>query len=879
MSTEAVRPRRAAVARGRAGPRADPAATARFLGLRGAEAFGQWFAGRGWTPFEFQTQAWDTYSAGRSGLIHVPTGAGKTYAAYGGPLAELIDQCRADGGSGAPGRGLRVLYITPLRAVSRDIEAALRLPAADMGLGIRVESRTGDTSSSLRAKQKERLPEVLITTPESLSLMLTWPTAREALSGVRCTIVDEWHELLSSKRGTQVELALARLRTWAPAMRTWALSATIENLHEAARAAVGTTSDPVVVSSTMARPVVIESLLPRRIDTFPWAGHLGLTMLPEVVEYLDPSKSTLIFTNTRSQAERWFHALMCVKPEWAAIAGLHHGSIERDERERIEAGLKDGSVRLVVATSSLDLGVDFAPVERVMQIGSPKGIARLMQRAGRSGHRPGETCRIACVPTHGLELIEAAAVRRAVEEGKIEPRTAADKPLDVLAQHLVTCGLGGGFNADALFNEVKQAWSYRNLTRDEFEWALSLVREGGSTLRAYPNYHRVKEEDGLYRVPDRHIAQLHRLNVGTIVGEATVRICYLSGRSLGSIEENFVSQLREGQKFVFAGKVVEFVRLREMICYVRPARGTTNFTPIWGGTRLPISESLGQAIRQTLERAARGTLDSPELLAAAPIVAAQSRLSHVPAADELLVELCQTREGSHLFMYPFDGRLVHGGIAALLALRFTRRVKATFSTAVNDYGLELLSADGFDFEPLLAPEVFETSNLLDDALESINLGELAKRQFREIARVSGLVFQNYPGNHKGARQMQASSSLIYDVFREFDPGNLLLEQARREVLEKQFEQTRLGRTLLRLRSSRLRIVRVNRPTPLGFPLIVERTGARLSSQTILERIEQMKALWEKDLSRMDDRTAEVITPRRRRKRSPAPSPSTSPANA
>lgn len=805
-----------------------------------------WFSSKGWTPFEFQRRAWEAYAAGRSGMIHVPTGAGKTYAAYGGALNEL-----AAGGEATRG-GLRVLYITPLRAVSRDIEAALKLPVMELGLKVRVESRTGDTSSSLRTKQRERLPEVLVTTPESLSLMLTWANARELLSGVRCAIVDEWHELLSGKRGTQTELGLARLRGWAPEMRTWALSATLENLRDAARAAVGMGVEPVIVASPMDRPIVIETLMPKCMEKFPWAGHMGLMMLPEVIEYLDPSKSTLIFLNTRSQAERWFHALMDARPEWAEFSGLHHGSIDREERERVEAGLKDGSIRLVVATSSLDLGVDFAPVERVMQIGSPKGIARLMQRAGRSGHRPGAACRIACVPTHALELLEPAAVRRAIESGNVEPRLPVNKPLDVLAQHLVTCGLGGGFIADELFEEVRRAWSYRDLTREEFEWALALVREGGATLRAYPDYHRVKATDGVYHVPDRRIAQLHRMNVGTIVGEATVRIAYQSGRMLGNIEEHFVSQLSVGQKFVFAGKVLEFVSMHDLVCFVRPARGNTNFTPIWGGMKLPISESLGQAIRDTLERAARGERDCPELIGAAPIIEAQARLSHVPSADEVLIELCQTREGSHLFLFPFDGRLVHGGIAALLALRMSRLVKATFSTAVNDYGLELLSADDFDFEPLLTPELFEPRELLADAVESVNMTQMAKRQFREVARVSGLVFQTYPGHPKSARQVQASSSLIYEVFREFDPGNLLLEQARREVMEKQFEQTRLGRTLSRLRSSKLRLVRVNRPTPLGFPLVIERIGARLSSQTLTERIGKMKESWEKDLQKLGD---------------------------
>ncbi|MDX2016315.1 MAG: DEAD/DEAH box helicase, partial [Planctomycetota bacterium] len=432
----------------------------------GAELVRDWFAARGWTPHEFQLRAWEAFARGASGLIRVATGAGKTYAAYGGPLADLLDE-RARVGQG--GLGLRVLYITPLRAVARDIELALRAPLADLGAlsrssrdrGLRVEGRTGDTGSSLRARQRERLPEVLVTTPESLSLMLTWPDARERLGGVRSVIVDEWHELLGSKRGTQTELALARLRRFNPALCVWGLSATLENLHDAARALTGANgTEPEIISASVDRPVFIDSVLPSGDARLPWAGHLGLAMLPAVLEAIDPGVSTLIFTNTRSQAERWHAAILAARPAWEPILGLHHGSVDRAMRERVEAGLKDGSVRLCVATSSLDLGVDFAPVERVIQIGSVKGIARTVQRAGRSGHRPGAACRVLCVPTHGLELLEIAAVRRAMASGESEPREALRKPLDVLAQHMVTCAIGGGYDPGDLFEEVRSAYSY-----------------------------------------------------------------------------------------------------------------------------------------------------------------------------------------------------------------------------------------------------------------------------------------------------------------------------------------------------------------------------------------------------------------------------------
>lgn len=584
-----------------------------------------------------------------------------------------------------------------------------------------------------------------------------------------------------------------------------------------------------------------------------------MCMLPRVLEALDPARATLVFLNTRNQAERWYHAIRFAKPEWQSVMALHHGSIDRAERERVEAGLKSGALRIVVATSSLDLGVDFSPVERVFQIGSAKGVSRLLQRAGRSGHRPGEPCRVVCVPTHGLELVEIAAARDAAEHGVMEPRLPLSKPLDVLAQHMVTCSLGGGFDPDDLFAEVRTAWSYRDLTRDEFDWTLALVREGGGTLRAYPDYHRVRVIDTPHGKRYQHatggssrLAHLHRLNVGTITSDGTLDLCYRNGRRLGSIEEHFVSNLAPGQKFFFAGKVLAFLGLHDLTAYVAPARGPASLTPIWSGTRLPISESLGLAVRETLARIAIGDVRSPEAKAAVELVSTQARVSRVPRADEVLAEITHTREGLHLFVFPFDGRLVHAGLAAIIALRLARAKRATFLTAANDYGFELVTPDTkFPLEELLGATspsggVFTTDRLLQDASEGIAQAQLARLQFREIARISGLVFQTHPGARKTARQMQASSSLIFDVFREFDPENLLLEQARREVMERQFEQTRLSRTVQRIASSKLVLVNTPCPTPLSLPLILERAAAKVSTETLLERFNRMRTAWESE---------------------------------
>lgn len=826
----------------------------------GREAVERWFRVRRWEPWRFQTESWEAFRRGRDGLIQVPTGAGKTYGAYLGPLSVLIDeQLAALGVTGGKAReaapvaapearrkqSLRILYITPLRAVSRDIELALRAPIDEMALPFAVESRTGDTKQSVRAKQRTRLPEVLITTPESLCLLLTRENAAELFADLSAVIVDEWHELLTSKRGTQVELCLARLRSFAPSVRTWGLSATLPNLDDAARVLVGVAAPtPAIVRGDISREVVVEALLPARDQRLPWAGFFGLSMLARVIETIDPARSTLIFTNTRAQSELWFHAIWHAKPEWQEHMALHHGSIDRKDRERAESGLKSGEIRLAVATSSLDLGVDFSPVERVIQIGSVKGIARLLQRAGRASHRPGTPCHITCVPTHALELIELDAAKRAIGSGRIESRAPIRKPLDVLAQHMITCALGGGFSPDAFFEEVRGASSFRDLTREEFAWALDLVCRGGETLRAYPHYRKVHIVEGRAAVMDKRIAHLHRLNVGTIVGEAVVDVCIGRGRRIGSIEEYFVANLRQGDKFFFAGRQLVFVGLRDMVAYVRPAPGKNRRTPHWAGTKLPISESLGESVRLTLEHAQEGLLDSVELRGAAGLIRAQAELSAIPRADELLIESVETREGFHLFVYPFDGRLVHAGIAAICALRLARRTPTTFTISANDYGFELLSPSPLRIEPAIAHELFSLERVVEDSIESINMAELAKIQFREVARVSGLVTQTYPGAKKSGRQTQASAGLLYDVLREFDPGNLLLHQARREVLEKQFEETRLSRVLRRIGASKLRIVAPIMPTPLAMPLIIERIAGQMSTESLQARIERMQEEWE-----------------------------------
>jgi ATP-dependent helicase Lhr and Lhr-like helicase len=736
-------------------------------------------------------------------------------------------------------RPLGVVWLTPMRALSADTTRALQTPVIDLGLNWTIGQRTGDTGSGERARQDKRFPTALVTTPESLSLMLTRDNAREALRAVHTVIVDEWHELMGNKRGVQVQLAIARLKHWNPALVVWGLSATLGNLDEAMQVLLGRTPTGragVRVQGRVDKTLVIDTLIPHEPGRFSWGGHLGKQMQLPVIEEIERSSTTLVFTNTRSQAEIWYQLLIAERPEWAGLVALHHGSLDKQVREWVEAGLKDGRLKAVVATSSLDLGVDFLPVERVLQIGSAKGIARLLQRAGRSGHAPGRPSRITLVPTNTLELVEAAAARRAAQAGRIEARATPEKPLDVLVQHLVTVALGGGFAADAMFDEVRSTHAYRELTRDEFQWALDFVERGGASLGAYPDYHRVQAIDGLYRVPDRGIARRHRLQVGTIVADASMQVKYLSGGKIGVMEESFIARLRKGDCFVFAGRVLEFIRTQEMTAYVKKAEKSRGIVPIWGGSKMPLSSELADAVIELLAGAAQGDFFEPEMQAAMPMLQTQARLSKLPTPQTLLIERYQSREGFHLYLYPFAGRNVHMGLGSLLAWRLAKDAPNTFSISVNDHGFELLSAEAVDITALLDQSALSSDTLLADVLASLNSGELAQRRFREIARVAGLIFTGYPGAAKSTRQLQASSGLFFEVFRKYDAGNLLLTQAQTEVLSQELEIRRLRASLKRMASQRIDFVELKVPSPFSLPLMVERFREKLSTEKLAERL-------------------------------------------
>ena len=797
-----------------------------------------WFRIKGWTPQAFQEQTWQAHLSGASGLIQVPTGSGKTYAAVMAPIAQILAQSQAKA-------GIQLLYVTPLRALSRDLALALEEPIETMGWPLRVGIRNGDTSTNDRAKQLKTPPQILITTPESLCVLLAGKHAQRLFGALKTVILDEWHELIGSKRGTQTELALSWLRQANPTLQTWAISATIGNLDSAARHALGMDSKPVLITGGAPRSLEVTSILPDSIDGFPWGGHLGLRRYEDLVGQLVPSISTLLFTNTRNQAERWFQCLRYACPEMDGLLALHHSAVNRDEREAIEAAVKAGDLRWVVCTSSLDLGVDFQPVERVVQIGSPKNLARLLQRAGRSAHLPGGTSQVLFMPTNALELLELSAVRRGLSAGLVEARQPPLMPLDVLLQHLTTLACGPGFDPKTTLEAVRQTASFSALSMDQWQWCLRFLEHGGECLGAYERFRKLEpDSNGRMVVKQTPIARLHRLNIGTITSAPSIRVRFVRGSVLGHVEENFVSQLKPKDVFFFAGRQLEFVRLREMTAYVKATTKKSTTVPAWAGGQMALSDLLTHHLREEVARAGRGELDTPELKALEPLFERQQDLSTLPRADQLLIESCQTREGSHLYVYPFEGRFVHEGLGFLFATRLTRLQRGTITVSVNDYGFELLAPRQYPFAELIEDHIedlLDADQLEADLEQALNLSELCKRRFRSIAQVAGLLVQGFPGQSKSTGQLQISGSLLFDVFSRHEPQNLLLQQARDEVLNEQLELPRLKAALERMAKGEVIHSPTPRPGPMAFPLLVERLNNRMSNESVLERIQRMQA--------------------------------------
>ncbi len=804
-------------------------------------------------PFTFQEETWKAIAGNTSGLVNAPTGYGKTYSVFLGTLIRFINE-NPDDYSTKKKNGLQLIWITPLRSLAKDIGRAMQEAIESIGLTWQVAIRNGDTSTSERQKQIRNIPEILIITPESLHLMLAQKKYPELFSTLRIIAIDEWHELLGSKRGVQVELAISRLIAVTKKNNThpcniWGISATVGNLEEAKNVLLMPTgTEGSIISASYKKNIEITSIFPDEIEKYPWAGHLGIKLAEKVLPILHQHDTTLVFINTRGMSERWYQQLLIIDPSLAGAIALHHGSIEHDLRIWVEDAIHTGVLSAVVCTSSLDLGVDFRPVESVIQVGSPKGVARFLQRAGRSGHQPGALSRIYFVPTHSLELMEAAALKEAIRNNFIENREPFVLCYDVLIQYLCTLAVSEGFFPDEIYKEITSTHCYKELTQQDWLQMLDFISNGGIALQQYDDFKKVEIQNGLYKIENRRIAMRHRMHIGTIVSDSMLKVKFISGGYIGVIEETFITRLKQGDVFTLAGRNLEFVMLKEMTALVRKSNATKSIVPSWAGGRMPLSSNLGFMLRKKLDDAARENYkeeDEPELVKLKPLMQLQKKLSHVPIADELLIEHIETKDGFHLFVYPFEGRLVHEAMAALLSYRISKITPISFSFAMNDYGFELLSDQPIPVDDSNAYELFSEENLFHDISQSVNSTEMARRKFRDIAVIGGLIFQGRPGEQIKTRHLQSSASLLFNVFAEYDPNSLLLRQAYNEVMDLQMDEARLRNMLKRIQQSNIIIKYPERLTPFCFPVKVDSMRENLTSEKLEDRIRKMQQQLEK----------------------------------
>ncbi|WP_258103664.1 ligase-associated DNA damage response DEXH box helicase [Marinoscillum sp. MHG1-6] len=804
-----------------------------------------WFTSRGWKAFPFQEECWNAYLEGKSGLLNAPTGSGKTYALWIPCILEFLRD--HDKANVTP--GVRVLWVTPLRALAKDIHRAMQEVCDELDLRWTIGLRTGDTTATERQSQKKKAPQALVITPESLHVLLSQTDYPNYLKGIQVVIADEWHEILGTKRGVALELAISRIKTLTDhQLKIWGISATIGNLPQAKRVLLGEGmhKSGVIIQSNIEKKVEVVSVLPDEVEKFPWSGHLGTALLPKIVPIINASKTTLLFTNTRSQTELWYQKLVQFAPELSGLIAMHHGSIEQDIRNWVEDALHAEKLKVVVCTSSLDLGVDFRPVDTVIQVGGPKGVSRFFQRAGRSGHRPGEVSKIYFVPTHSLELVEGAALRKAIEEKRFESRKPLEKCMDVLVQYLVTLAVSGGFRPLDILEEIKQTYCYRLLHSEEWGWALDFITTGGKTLGEYDEYAKVYQEDGIYKIINKRAATRHKLSIGTIVGDPALKVRFMTGGYIGTVEESFISRLNPGDRFWFAGKNLEFVMIKDMTVLVKKSNRKSGRTPVWGGGRLPLSSMLSDVIREKLEASANGDFHDVEMKTIKPILDLQAKWSQVPDRHTLLIEKAKSKFGNHVFFYPFEGLYVHEVLAGVVALRVSRITPITFSMSMNDYGFELLSDQEIPIEEALELDLFSEEGIMEDVQHSINQTEMAKRKFRDVATIAGLIFQGYPGKNIRARHLQASTGILYKVFETYDKENLLIQQAMDEVMTMQLEHSRLFEAIRRINAQKIVLMDTKSPTPFAFPIVVDTIRRQnLSSEQLIDRVTKMQMQLEK----------------------------------
>ncbi len=785
------------------------------------------------SPFKFQVQTWQKFGSGYSGMVVAPTGFGKTYSVFLALISDFLNHPEAYQS------GLKMIWITPLRSLSKDIAKAMQEAIDEIGLDWTVGVRNGDTDPKIRQQQVKNMPEILVATPESLQLLLGQKNHQHFFKNMKAIVVDEWHELLGSKRGVLVELGISQLRKYVPKLKIWGITATIGNLDEAMEVLIPYNIKKTKITAKEHKKIEILPVFPDEVEILPWAGHLGQKLADKVVPIILNSKSTIVFTNTRSQSEMWYQLLLNVYPDFAGQIAIHHSSIDSELRSWIEENLSSGKLKAVVSTSSLDLGIDFKPVDTVIQIGSAKGVARFLQRAGRSGHSPFETSKIYCVPTHSLELIEVSALKEAVKQNVIEPREPQVLCFDVLVQFLMTLAIGDGFYPQETYERIRQIYTFQEITDEEWKSVIEFLTIGGSALKSYEEYHKVVVmEDGLHKVTSRRIAMLHRMNMGAIVSDAMLKVKFISGGYIGMVEEYFISRLKKEEKFILAGKVLEVAMIKDMTVFVRASKGKAQ-APSYLGGRLPLSSNLGQFLREKLSIALNPKASEKELKFLHPLLINQEERSHIPKEDEFLVEMIKTREGYHLFMYPFEGRLVHEVMAALIAFRISKLAPISFSMAMNDYGFELFSDKEIPLNEKNLDKILTRENLMTDVISSINAAEMARRKFRDIAVISGMVVQNFPGQQRSNKSLQSSAGLIFKVLEDHDPNHFLVRQAYTEVFNMQLQEYRLVEAFKRIEKSKIVLKYANAFTPLSFPIKVDSLRQTLTSEDLDARIQKL----------------------------------------
>lgn len=804
-----------------------------FENTNGFKIIQNWMMEKSISPFKFQVQTWQKFGNGYSGMVVAPTGFGKTFSVFLALISDFLNH---------PENykiGLKMIWITPLRSLSKDIAKAMQEAIDEIGLDWTVGVRNGDTDPKVRQQQVKNMPEILVATPESLQLLLGQKNHQRFFKNLQTIVVDEWHELLGSKRGVLVELGISQLRKYVPKLKIWGITATIGNLDEAMEVLIPYPIKKTKVTAKEHKKIEILPVFPDEVEILPWAGHLGQKLADKVVPIILQSKSTIVFTNTRSQSEMWYQLLLNVYPDFAGQIAIHHSSIDSELRNWIEENLSSGKLKAVVSTSSLDLGIDFKPVDTVIQIGSAKGVARFLQRAGRSGHSPFETSKIYCVPTHSLELIEVAALKEAIKQNVIEPREPQVLCFDVLVQFLMTLAIGDGFYPEETYERIKQVYTFQEITDEEWKSIIEFLTIGGSALKSYEEYHKVVVmEDGLHKVTSRRIAMLHRMNMGAIVSDAMLKVKFISGGYIGMVEEYFISRLKKEERFILAGRVLEVAMIKDMTVFVRASKGKAQ-APSYLGGRLPLSSNLGQFLREKLSIALNPKTSEKELKFLHPLLMNQEERSHIPKDDEFLVEMIKNREGYHLFMYPFEGRLVHEVMAALIAFRISKLAPISFSMAMNDYGFELFSDKDIPLNEDNLHKILTRENLMTDVISSINAAEMARRKFRDIAVISGMVVQNFPGQQRSNKSLQSSAGLIFKVLEDHDPNHFLVRQAYTEVFNMQLQEQRLVEAFKRIEKSKIILKFANSFTPLSFPIKVDSLRQTLTSEDLDARIQKL----------------------------------------